>query len=94
MITNCPSDVRTNNAIVTWSPDPTASDDDGTTPTVACNPVAGSSFPIDMSTTVVCNANDTVGNEANCTFIVIVGRYLLPYKVSRLVWIHTVVEST
>ncbi|XP_038071205.1 hyalin-like [Patiria miniata] len=72
VINNCPSNVRTNNAVVTWTPDPTATDNDGTTPAVTCTPTAGSSFPVDDSTTVVCTARDTAGNEASCTFRVTV----------------------
>ncbi|XP_038058793.1 hyalin-like [Patiria miniata] len=72
VIDNCPSNVRTNNAMVTWTPDPTATDDDGTTPEVTCNPAAGSSFPVDATTNVVCNASDAAGNEAICTFNVTV----------------------
>ncbi|XP_038058627.1 uncharacterized protein LOC119729920 [Patiria miniata] len=72
VIDNCPSNVRTNNAVVTWTPDPTATDNDGTTPAVSCIPAAGSSFPIDATTIVVCNAIDAAGNEAICTFNVAV----------------------
>ncbi|XP_038058788.1 prestalk protein-like [Patiria miniata] len=72
VIDNCPSNVRTNNAMVTWTPDPTATDDDGTTPEVICFPAAGSSFPVDETTNVVCNASDAAGNEAICTFNVTV----------------------
>ncbi|XP_038058786.1 hyalin-like [Patiria miniata] len=72
VIDNCPSNVRTNNAVVTWTPDPTATDNDGTTPAVSCIPAAGSSFPVDATTIVVCNAIDAAGNEAICTFNVAV----------------------
>jgi HYR domain len=37
--------------------------------TVVCNPLAGSCFPVGV-TTVTCTATDTSGNTANCPFTV------------------------
>jgi hypothetical protein len=46
-------------------------------PNVTCTPPSGSVFPVG-TTTVVCEAKDSCGNIARCTFNVTVNRYVKP----------------
>lgn len=55
-------------AVVTYSATAT---DNLTTPTVACTPASGSTFPIG-TTTVTCTATDAAGNRATGSFTVLV----------------------
>ena len=57
-------------AVATWA-DPTATDDTDPSPSVACDPSSGSTFPLG-ATTVTCTATDNAGNEAHDTFTVLV----------------------
>jgi len=71
VITNCPSDIYTdeNNNIVTWN-DPTATDACGTV-TMSQNIQSGAAFPIG-TTPVTYTFTDNCGNTTSCTFNVIV----------------------
>ena len=50
---------------------PTATDSNGTSVPVTCQPTSGSTFPI-ATTTVICTATDSFGNTAQSTFTVMV----------------------
>ena len=52
--------------MVTWEP-PTASDNSLETLNVTCNPESGSDFKIGL-TAVICEATDSSGNAATCSF--------------------------
>ena len=71
----CPSNITTSAsagacaATVNYTT-PTGTDNCGT-PTVACVPASGSSFPVG-TTTVTCTATDASGNTGTCTFTVTV----------------------
>ncbi|MBI1853345.1 MAG: HYR domain-containing protein [Planctomycetes bacterium] len=56
---------------------PTATDVCDTTPTVACVPASGSTFPIAV-TTVTCTATDDGGNSSSCTFTVTIRDTVAP----------------
>ncbi|WCB92066.1 Xaa-Pro dipeptidyl-peptidase [Baekduia alba] len=57
-------------AVATWAT-PTVSDDQDASPSLACTPASGSSFPIG-ATTVSCTAADASGNTTTGTFVVTV----------------------
>jgi X-Pro dipeptidyl-peptidase len=59
-------------AVVTY-PAPGVTDDADPSPTVTCDPVSGSRFPIGV-TTVTCTARDASGNETVKTFTVTVAK--------------------
>ncbi len=72
----CPPDITVTassgqpSAVVNFAA-PVANDNCGP-PTVTCNPISGSSFPVNTTTTVTCTAVDDVGNDMDCTFNVTV----------------------
>ena len=76
VISNCPSDTiipvasGTTSATVNWV-EPTATDGDGLTPTVARSHAPNTAFPLGP-TVVNYIFRDSTGNEANCNFIVTV----------------------
>ncbi len=66
-----PTDVGVDNAVVTWL-DPVVTDNSGEPLIVVCNPASGSTFPLDVVTTVTCTVFDEAGNSAACDFTVTV----------------------
>lgn len=56
--------------MVNWT-GPSASDNSGVAPHVACQPSSGHTFPIGENT-VSCNATDDNGNMGRCEFKVII----------------------
>ncbi|XP_033628800.1 extracellular matrix protein A-like [Asterias rubens] len=66
-----PTDIGVNNAVVTWL-DPVVTDNSGQSLTVVCVPESGSTFPLDVVTTVTCTVTDDAGNSAACDFTVTV----------------------
>jgi hypothetical protein len=56
-------------AVATW-PSPTAFDLVDLVVPVTCAPASGSTFPLDVTTTVTCSASDTRGNTSSETFTV------------------------
>ncbi|XP_071785176.1 uncharacterized protein [Asterias amurensis] len=76
VISNCPSDTTitvapgTTSATVNWV-EPTATDGDGLTPTVARSHAPNTAFPLGP-TVVSYIFRDSTGNEANCNFVVTV----------------------
>jgi hypothetical protein len=73
-ITNLPAPVveapGPEGATVSWS-NPTASDNFDPSPSIACSPLSGSSFPIG-TTQVVCSSSDQAGNSSTANFTVTV----------------------
>ena len=68
-------------AMVTWEP-PVASDNSGEHPNVICDPASGSEFTIGHGV-VTCEAVDSSGNKATCSFqIGVIGMQLF-------IWFHT-----
>jgi len=65
-------------AVVNYT-SPTATDIVDATPTVACVPPSGSTFPIG-TTTVTCTATDDSGNSASATFTITVDLYSASFK--------------
>ncbi len=59
-------------AVVNFDGNVSATDDIDPSPSIACSPVSGSTFPAG-TTTVTCTATDASGNSAAATFIVSVG---------------------
>ena len=70
--------------MVTWT-GPDASDNSGIVPNVTCQSASGNNFTIG-TTVVKCNATDTSGNTAQCSFYVIINGmsiyYYSPYEIT------------
>ena len=64
----------TQSMMATWT-EPTATDNSGMTPTVTQSHQPGDSFNVGI-TAVTYTFTDMVGNQATCTFDVIIGNYL------------------
>ena len=60
---------------VPWT-EPTATDNSGMTPTVTQSHQPGDSFPVG-TTQVTYSFTDMAGNQATCTFSVIIGKSVL-----------------
>ena len=61
-------------ATVSWT-EPTATDNSGMTPTITQTHQPGDSFPVG-TTSVMYTFTDMTGNQATCTFDVVIGNYL------------------
>jgi hypothetical protein len=70
VITGCPGNITTNNAVVNWA-SPSATDNCSPSVTVTCNPPSGSAFQEGL-TDVTCFSSDLALNTATCSFIVTV----------------------
>ena len=98
-VVNCPAsapamnvDLGMADAIVTWSPLPSANDTvDGPilSTNIVCDDGAGNvvmtgdGYPVG-ATTVTCKANDTALNEGSCEFnITVIGRYFLSLQLLK-----------
>ena len=64
----------TQSMMATWT-ELTATDNSGITPTVTQSHQPGDSFPVG-TTSVTYTFTDMAGNQATCTFDVIIGNYL------------------
>ena len=68
-------------ATVSWT-EPTATDNSGMTPTVTQTHQPGDSFNVG-TTTVTYTFTDMTGNQAMCTFDVVIGNYLCVTDIYR-----------
>ena len=80
VIVSCPANQVKNTAtnlpttVVVWN-DPQANDNSGQAPAVTCSMDSGSQFQIGQ-TEVVCEARDSSGNQAICTFTIdVIGKF-------------------
>jgi hypothetical protein len=76
-------------AAATWT-DPTATDVVDASPTVACTPASGTSFPVG-GTTVTCTATDASGNAATGSFTITVD--LATRRSASAIWLEPVAGS-
>ena len=89
-ISNCPHSItktvvlllRQTSTSVSWQ-EPTATDDSGAPPTVTQTHHPGDMFPIGSTTEVTYTFTDGAGNEAICSFVILIGKaYLCIYIIS------------
>ena len=78
MFTYCPDDIVVDDATssemrVSWQ-QPTATDNSGVVPSIACSRQSGDLFSVPGSSEVQCLAVDGTGNEATCSFRITLNR--------------------
>ena len=78
VFTYCPDDIVIDNATtyemsVNWQ-QPTATDNSGVVPSIACSRQSGGRFAVPSSSLVQCWAVDGTGNEATCSFRITLNR--------------------
>ena len=80
VVTDCPDPINimipfgAQSAMTSWT-EPTATDNSGMTPAVTQSHQPGDSFPLG-TTQVSYTFTDMAGNQATCTFDVVIGNYL------------------